>query len=668
MAVEAVFTYGPPLRGRNVRLIEIRPGSESGENPLEIDLAERSLDTAKFEALSYVWGEKATRQRIRCNGRWMHIGSNLLDALRERARRRLFGPVWADAICINQSDDREKTAQVRMMRDIYARAQRVVIWLGREQAGDREGYELAKSLYQKLDGANYNMDATTYDFDDFGPISEGVSGPRIDNPGWADLFDILGHPWFTRIWVIQELLVAQKSIMWRGALDINTHIILWSAMQVARHRDLYEKFDLFMGSPPSSALMARNIATGYLRYKGAGPIPIYDTISWYNGMEATDRRDRYFALAGISAGLDAGFVDYKRSYRDIACLVGKMALLGFPIYRISPGGAEELAFTGSCEAHRFLIEWLAFHANPQNHALGLPSWVPDLTSPHSSGLLMSGFYNTLYMQGCREISLPEVRLRQGTRLIWSGASPPPRFIPVPDAIDIMGAVFDRIKTLARERPPLPRLDARDQRKIIQSSQDVNPLRAFEAVSQYETEMIYWLSEIRTLADPILQGSDSIMSGSQGSFDAFWRTLIYNREPSFNYKYPNQKPASWLGISFGYWYLWKKLMMKRLWQQNVVQHVVFSEVLKTLANPFDKAEGRVRGGRRFFVSANGRFGWVPLRTNVDDQVCVLRGMRIPVIMRPQGNRWEFIGACYVHGSMDGEIWDLGGLQWGFMSFV
>jgi hypothetical protein len=37
-------------------------------------------------------------------------------------------------------------------------------------------------------------------------------------------------------------------------------------------------------------------------------------------------------------------------------------------------------------------------------------------------------------------------------------------------------------------------------------------------------------------------------------------------------------------------------------------------------------------------------------------------------RPQGNRWEFIGACYVHGLMDGEVWDLDGLEWDFMSFV
>ena len=198
----------------------------------------------------------------------------------------------------------------------------------------------------------------------------------------------------------------------------------------------------------------------------------------------------------------------------------------------------------------------------------------------------------------------------------------------------MGAVFDRVRALASKRPPLPRLNSEEHQRILQGHVNIDILEAAESVSQYETEMVSWLSEIRTLADPTLQSPD-IMSGS--CFDAFWRTLVYNREPQFNYQSPNQKPADWLGISFGYWYLWKKLMMKRLWQQNIVQDAFFSQLLKTLADPFGKAEGRVRGERRFFVSENGRFGWVPLRTKVSDQVYVFRGMRIPVIMRPRGNK-------------------------------
>ncbi|KAF2106705.1 heterokaryon incompatibility, partial [Lophiotrema nucula] len=39
--------------------------------------------------------------------------------------------LWIDAMCINQHDNTEKGTQVQMMRDIYMKASRVVVWLGK---------------------------------------------------------------------------------------------------------------------------------------------------------------------------------------------------------------------------------------------------------------------------------------------------------------------------------------------------------------------------------------------------------------------------------------------------------------------------------------------------------------------------------------------------------
>lgn len=55
--------------------------------------------------------------------------------------------------------------------------------------------------------------------------------------------------------------------MWRRALDLDTEIILWIALQVARHKDLYESFNIFIGSLQASALLACNIVIGYVEYK-----------------------------------------------------------------------------------------------------------------------------------------------------------------------------------------------------------------------------------------------------------------------------------------------------------------------------------------------------------------------------------------------------------------
>jgi hypothetical protein len=226
--------------------------------------------------------------------------------------------------------------------------------------------------------------------------------------------------------------VAQKSTMWRGALDFDPNIILWSAMQVGRHRNLYQSFDITMNSPRTSALVARSIAASYFDYKKKGPLTIYDTLSRHSGMGATDLRDRFFALAGISTGLDLAFVNYEKTFREVACLVGKMTLLGFPEYSLGPGGTEMLTLNQNPRKHRFPIEWLAFHANPQNRELGIPSWVPDLLSAHSPGLTMTGVYNTLYLHGVRDIPSPQVRFKKGH--LYNGTRPSPNHwrIPVPD--------------------------------------------------------------------------------------------------------------------------------------------------------------------------------------------------------------------------------------------
>jgi hypothetical protein len=195
---------------------------------------------------------------------------------------------------------------------------------------------------------------------------------------------------------------------------------------------------------------------------------------------------------------------------------------------------------------------------------------------------------------------------------------------------------------------------------------MNMCTVLEGVSRYEIEMVYWLSEIRMLADPTLSATGSIVDGP--SFDAFWRTLVYNRGPRFDYDSPNQRADSALAIAFGYWYLEKKLQMSRRWEDDPITWAIHDRLLKTLAEPFEEAECKVRHARRFFVSRLGRIGWAPFRTRVGDQVCVFQGMRIPIILRPAEDLWEIIGACYVHELMDGELWDLNDLCWTFMRFM
>ena len=92
-----------------------------------------------YAALSYEWGESDVLGDIRINGGAFNVRQSLylcLKALKARQRRGTLDhnlKLWADAVCINQSDVEEKNSQVAMMAEIYQNAKEVFAWLGSSQ-------------------------------------------------------------------------------------------------------------------------------------------------------------------------------------------------------------------------------------------------------------------------------------------------------------------------------------------------------------------------------------------------------------------------------------------------------------------------------------------------------------------------------------------------------
>lgn len=123
------FEYHPLDDLQSVRLLALAP-AESFEIPIRCQIFETKLATARFEALSYVWGKCTDLVPISLNGCVMNITQSLwcvLCRLRDSKTSRLL---WVDALCINQEDVPEKGQQVQMMREIYIVAEQVLIWLG----------------------------------------------------------------------------------------------------------------------------------------------------------------------------------------------------------------------------------------------------------------------------------------------------------------------------------------------------------------------------------------------------------------------------------------------------------------------------------------------------------------------------------------------------------
>lgn len=112
------------------RLIELQPAWDP-QSPIECRLLQVSMtDDTAYEALSYTWGDDTNPETILLDGKPFLVTRNLDSALRALRRATEERRLWVDALCINQSDIAERNREVLRMREIYERAERVIIWLG----------------------------------------------------------------------------------------------------------------------------------------------------------------------------------------------------------------------------------------------------------------------------------------------------------------------------------------------------------------------------------------------------------------------------------------------------------------------------------------------------------------------------------------------------------
>jgi hypothetical protein len=59
-------------------------------------------------------------------------------------------------------------------------------------------------------------------------------------------------------------------------------------------------------------------------------------------------------------------------------------------------------------------------------------------------------------------------------------------------------------------------------------------------------------------------------------------------------------------------------------------------------------------RKFVTTKKGYFGMAPLMAEPTDEIFVVAGCTVPLLLRPVGNeRYHLVGECYVQGIMEGE---------------
>jgi hypothetical protein len=379
-----VFSYQPLTESDAIRLILLHPAptvSTELECSIEhVTLSQYGQDLINhYTALSYVWGEPMDTKHILLNGSSFHITLNLDSALRHLRDTKSPIRVWADALCIDQSNVTERNQQVQQIGSIYSIAQHTIIYLG---------------------DASVNSDSVFSDISSLlahsaAPLSQAFLVSKCKDAA-LDIIckgietQILTRTWFTRVWIFQELLLSRdpwvqcgtKRLKWGDlcrvsflARDTSRHLRIlkdeledWGDRKISSLERVPDNTiaDLPKGAGALGRLedmhSARHKFQDYIGGNSTGNT-LLSILALRRGSGVSDARDMIYAHLGIASDSisgNLGFkVDYSKGCAELFLDIARYFLEKHTDYRIL-SHVEDV--------------------DPLRRRPGLPSWVPDWTS------------------------------------------------------------------------------------------------------------------------------------------------------------------------------------------------------------------------------------------------------------------------------------------------
>lgn len=613
---------------REIRLLRIHPGHH--DETVRCSLTIVSLDDRpEFEALSYVWGNASDTQTIYVDNVPFPATTNLESALRHirdhscEATNGLIPAtldVWIDAVCINQSDVEERNQQVQMMKDIYSQASHVLIWLG---LGDPH----SDYLFDKAcsEGFVQNVESA---------LSTGNLPNREQLRVTAVVArNIVRRPWWTRVWVVQELVLARqdptvlcgsKVCPWSTVARLVLSVQKWLRDTPG---ELLPSYDIMPTLHPQLNVGATVSMFARLRrdYQAGGSLGANIPFDLSAQCNVTDTKDYVYGCLGFlsqeaSSGLE---VNYHKSPDEIYHQATAAAFRNNPVEFLG-SSIINLRFWPRC-----------VHA---------PSWVPDLSQQRStSSKPITGWtahsYHELGLRS-RTFGRPSVELFHDARIL-----------------SLTGIRLDVVAELCSLTNPdeLAHLDETVIEHLDSGASD--PLDLPNDVNHIMEPDSERLSiHIRGMQDAItmFQKTLSKKAAVDGSLHA--TVEIHSMEGLF-----------WLFVPRGQFFGQEITPHVRslLWGL-LSQRVTEESIRKTWTNPADLRHWRdlreslngaldARAGQMAFATKAGHMGVSVPVIEVGDIVALIYGMTGPFILRPVNDgTYQMVGFAYVHGFMDPDI--------------
>lgn len=621
----SLYTMMPLEKARKeIRLIALSPGAFDDDIKCSLTVASL-LETPKYEALSYVWGDATKTESILLNNQERQVTTNLAVALRylREGTRGTKEPriLWIDALSIDQSSDEEKAWQVAMMSSIYASCEKANVWLGPELDSNDLKHAGWFSMSRMYPGIDIMMQMTLglvlelaqdNHLDDLNALDyrEGEWDPCDDDPSLAlqGVKVLLHRPWWERVWVVQEVAIPSKTAVTVGYLELEWKDFTDAAQNFPKHAStcceaVHSKIKGYNNGYFESFHNAINpIAVLQSKQRMPGHSSSFMELFYgFCNRRATLGQDKIFSLYGLLEQDDPVVqnvpVNYSVSAEDL-CRQVTVALLK----------------TGSLD----VLTGDQFLKQLPNR----PSWEKDFTMTLSS--------NQKYKEAERFIhqKLFQPYHEPGTPITAS-----PEVIQV-GVLRVRGVHMDTVKAIVGK--PYPE-------GLILDTDNIYPwLLALEEVEKMSREDVEGTFQIK-------------VNEQQNLKEAFWRTMLGEhiaREESAN-DLANKSQSH--ATPFG--------NRQRLEGENLRQIAdwipkMWKKPKHANLNSFEEAMLTTVLGRSFVIGGHGYFGLVPKEAQVGDEIWVLHGGRLPFLLRKSANESEekmrIIGDCFIHEIMDGRM--------------
>lgn len=379
--------YSPLPAGDAIRTIDLHPG-EDEQVTFALDITHHCREAARYHALSYCWGNATNTVQALCNGKPFSITPNLHAALRHLRKPDSSCRLWVDAVCVNQHDIAERNQQVSIMRQIYAHALRVDVWLGPSDADTAEATKLIDGIALKCCLSTYGEGNRAWWIEqlkrenDPRRVLPTIALTGLPHPSahpWLAMKQYYNRAWFGRVWVIREVQASLEVRVLCGG-----HAIEWESVVLAACWMVYAQ-DLAVRSLFWDSRGIRAAETMRERLVTKRDVPFLFALDRVRQFNSTDPRDKVFSMlrhAVIHAPhIYAGPVEPWQLAREpaLSTLTGKsenVTRLGIQAdYRMTTAQAYREVTVRSIQQYKSL-EALCYivpmHAQASDH----PSWVP----------------------------------------------------------------------------------------------------------------------------------------------------------------------------------------------------------------------------------------------------------------------------------------------------